>query len=130
MVAAASRGSVLAVYWLAAVCAAAPLSPAARAEIDELMSRLETSACEVNRNGTWYPAADARAHLLRKLEYLEQRGAVQSAEQFIEFAASKSSVSNRPYLIRCKGNPPTETGMWLTAQLVAMRASAHGAAAP
>jgi hypothetical protein len=60
------------------------------------MNRLESSGCQVVRNGTRYPAADARAHLLTKLRYLEDRGAVQTAEQFIERAASKSSVSGDP----------------------------------
>lgn len=96
------------------------------------MNRLESSGCEVDRNGTWYPAADARSHLMTKLKYLEDRGAVQTAEQFIERAASKSSVSGRPYLIRCGHVPPVESSVWLTAQLQAMRASARasGVTAP
>ena len=122
--------TLLPVCLAAAVCAAAPLSPAAQAEIDGLMSRLETSGCEVNRNGTWYPAAEARSHLLRKLKYLEDRGAVQSAEQFIELAASKSSLSGHAYLIKCKGDPPIETGVWLTAELRALRAPGRARSAP
>jgi hypothetical protein len=114
----------------AAAYAAATLPPTAQAEIDGLMSRLETSGCEVNRNGTWYPAAEARSHLLRKLRYLEDRDAVQSAEQFIELAASRSSLSGRAYLIRCEGNPPIETGVWLTAELRALRASGRTGSAP
>jgi hypothetical protein len=106
----------------AAVAAAAPLSPAARVEIDALVSKLETSGCEINRNGTWYPAADVRSHLETKLNYLEKRGAVENAEQFIERAASKSSMSGRPYLIRCGDQPAMETGAWLTRELQAMRA--------
>ena len=89
------------------------------------MNRLESSGCQVDRNGTWYPAADARSHLMTKLSYLEDRGAVQTAEQFIERAASKSSVSGRPYLIRCGDAPPVESAVWLSAQLQAMRASAR-----
>ena len=107
--------------FVAAVVAAAPLPPAARAEIDGLMARLEVSGCEVNRNDTWYPAADARTPLLSKLKYLEDRGMVQTAEQFIELAASKSSVSGRPYLIKCGSVPPVESGVWLSGQLRAMR---------
>ena len=121
---------LLAFYAIAAVCAAAPLSPAARAEIDALMTRLETSGCKINRNGTWYPAADARSHLVTKLNYLEERGAVESTEQFIERAASKSSMSGRPYLIKCGDNAPVETGTWLTLQLQGMRASARTANPP
>jgi hypothetical protein len=85
---------------LVAAGIAAPLSAAVRAEIDGLLSRLELSGCEFNRNGTWHTAGDAKSHLLRKLKYLEDSGAVQSAEQFIELAASTSSTTGQPYLVR------------------------------
>ncbi len=105
---------------------AAPLSPTARTEIDGLLSRLEASACEFNRNGSWYPAPEAKSHLLRKLNYLEDRGAVQSAEQFIELAASTSSMSGQPYLVRCANGAPVPSRSWLLSQLQALR-SASGA---
>jgi hypothetical protein len=101
--------------------AAAALAPAARAEINALISKLEASACEFNRNGTWYTAADAKSHLLRKLKYLEDRGALQSAEQFIELAASNSSLSGRPYLVKCGDDPPLGSGKWLRSQLQIIR---------
>jgi len=97
---------------------AASLSPAARAEIDALLSRLEASSCTFNRNGTWYPPAEAKSHLLRKLKYLEDRGAVQSTEQFIERGAAGSSVSSKPYLVKCGNSAPVETkGGILTATM-------------
>ena len=108
---------------LAAAGAAAPLPPAARAEIDALMSRLEASACEFNRNGTWHTAAQARSHLLRKLKYLEDRGAVQSADQFIELAATGSSATGRPYLVKCGDDAPVPSATWLRSRLQVMRAS-------
>ena len=104
-----------------AAATAAPLSPAARAEIDGLMSRLEASGCEFNRNGTWHTAAEAKSHLLRKLKYLEDRGLVQSAEQFIERAASTSSTTGQPYLVKCGNRAPVQSGTWLLSQLQAMR---------
>ena len=64
---------------VATVDAAVPLSSAARAEIEGLMSRLEASGCEFNRNGTWYTAAEAASHLQRKAKYLEDSGMVESA---------------------------------------------------
>jgi hypothetical protein len=108
----------------AATVFAAPLPPAARAEIDGLLSRLEASACQFNRNGTWYPATEAKSHLLRKLKYLEDRGLVQSAEQFIERAASSSSTTGRPYLA------PVQSGTWLLSQLQGMRSPGRTGSAP
>ncbi len=52
---------------------AAPLPPAARADVDALLTRLQSSGCEFNRNGSWYSGAEAKAHLLKKLDYLEAR---------------------------------------------------------
>jgi hypothetical protein len=121
--------------FLLAVCfalagTAASLSPAARAEIDSLLSRLEASSCTFNRNGTWYPPAEAKVHLLRKLKYLEDRGAVQSAEQFIERAASGSSTTGQPYLVKCGNGAPVQSGTWLRSQLQGMRASGGARRAP
>jgi hypothetical protein len=101
---------------------AAPLDPAARAEIDALLARLDASGCTFNRNGTWYPAADVKPHLLRKLKYLEDRGAVQSTEQFIERAASTSSMSGQPYLVQCGSAAPVSSSAWMLAQLQTLRA--------
>ena len=115
---------LLAAACLAAVTAAASLPPAAKAEIDGLLSRLESSGCAFSRNGNWYPAAEAKAHLLRKLAYLEEKGLVQTAEQFIERAASGSSISGEPYLVKCGNDAPVKSGAWLASQLRAMRAAA------
>ena len=109
---------------------AASLSPAARAEIDALLSRLEASSCTFNRNGTWYPATEAKSHLLRKLKYLEDRGAVQSAEQFIELAASSSSTTGQPYLVKCGSGAPVQSGTWLLSELQVMRSSGRARSVP
>ena len=94
------------------------------------MSRLEASACEFNRNGTWYTAAEAKSHLLRKLKYLEDRGVVQSTEQFIELAASGSSMTSKPYLVRCGNDAPVASGTWLLSQLQDMRSAGRVRIAP
>lgn len=111
-----------------AAAVAAPVSPAARTEIDQLMSKLEASGCEFNRNGTWYTGTEAKAHLLRKLKYLEDRDLVQSTEQFIELAASSSSMTGHAYLVRCSEGVPVQSATWLLSRLQAIRTAeqAHG----
>ena len=99
------------------------MPPAARAEVDALLTHLQTSGCEFNRNGSWYAGAEARAHLLKKLDYLEGKDMVKTAEQFIERGASKSSMSGKPYLVRCAGKAQVESAKWLTAELQAVRAA-------
>ncbi len=110
--------------------AAAALGPAARSEIDELMSWLEASDCKFSRNGTWYTATEARLHLLRKLKYLEDQAAVQTTEEFIELAASSSSATGEPYLVKCGSDAPVQSGVWLRSQLQALRLAARARGAP
>jgi hypothetical protein len=105
-----------------AMAQAAPLPAPARAEVDALLARLQSSGCQFNRNGSWYNGAEARAHLLRKLEYLENKNMVRSAEQFIELGAATSSTSGKPYLVKCGTAAPVESKAWLGAELKAIRA--------
>lgn len=111
------------------VAGAAPLPPPARADVDALLTRLQTSGCEFNRNGSWYAGADAKAHLLKKLDYLEGKDMVSTAEQFIERGAAASSMSGKPYLVRCVGKAPVESAVWLKAELQQVRA-ARAASSP
>lgn len=113
----------------AVFAAAAPLPPTARAEVDALLTRLQSSGCEFNRNGSWYAGAEAKAHLLKKLDYLEGKDLVKTAEDFIEKGASTSSMSGKPYLVRCAGKAPVESGPWLKAELQQLRA-ARAASSP
>jgi hypothetical protein len=115
-------------WFFTSALSAAPLAPAVRAEIDALLATLEKSGCEFSRNGAWHASKDAKAHLQRKLEYLEGKNAVQSTEQFIELGASTSSSSGKPYMVRCGKAAPVESRVWLRAQLAALRSPASAPA--
>lgn len=110
---------------LAGACSSALAGPTpgpVRAEIDALLSRITASNCQFERNRSWHNAADARAHLLRKLEYIEQRSeTITRTEQFIEHAASKSSFTGRPYRVRCGNAAPVESRIWLNGELNLLR---------
>ncbi len=108
---------------------AAPLPSEARAEIGALLDRLASSHCRFNRNGTWYDATEARSHLQRKLDYLADKEAIGSTEQFIELAATKSSMSGVDYLVSCADSQAVASSAWLGAELRALRAS-HPARPP
>ena len=112
--------ATLITFW-AVACLAAP-SPA-RPEIDALLARLQASGCSFARNGSWHGAAEARTHLMRKLQYLEDRNLVQTTEQFIDRAAAQSSMSGKPYQVRCGNEAPMESRTWMTKELKAMRAA-------
>lgn len=106
---------------------AATLSAAAHGEIDALLSNLGESGCLFYRNGSWHGPQEAQAHLLRKLDYLEARGAVGSAEQFIERAATRSSMTGQAYRVKCGSAPVVQSGPWLSARLQAQRAASPAA---
>jgi len=115
-------GLVLTFASLAA--SAAPTSAPVRAEIDALLNKLQSSGCQFNRNGSWYSGTEAKDHLLKKLAYFEDKAQVKSAEQFIELAAAKSSMSGKAYQVKCGSEPPVESQRWLTTQLTALRGTA------
>ncbi len=106
-----------------------PLPPAAKAEVAALLDKLTASSCHFNRNGDWHSAAEAKTHLERKLNYLEDKNLVKTAEQFIDLGASRSSMSGKPYLVRCGGTAPVESKTWLTRELATVRAAGKGASA-
>lgn len=114
----------LASLLLSGAAVAGPTPAPVRAEIDALLARLESSGCRFGRNQEWYAGADARAHLLRKLEYVEKVGTIRSAEQFIDVAATKSSVSGAPYQVQCGNAAAVSSASWLLAQLDGVRATA------
>ncbi|NDY92448.1 YfeK family protein [Ideonella livida] len=116
----------LALAALAALCSAGPAGAApsaapVRAEIEALLARLQSSGCQFQRNGTWHEAPQAREHLLRKLAAVEERTTVRSTEQFIELAASRSSLSGQAYQVRCGTTPAQNSQPWLSRELAALR---------
>jgi hypothetical protein len=98
-------------------------APAAKAEIDYLLSAVASSKCEFYRNGSWYDAKSAADHLTTKYKYLAARDLVQSAEEFIEKAATRSSLSGRDYAIRCGDGAAVASSRWLLVLLVRYRES-------
>ncbi|WP_429204667.1 DUF5329 domain-containing protein [Massilia sp. UYP11] len=97
--------------------------PAARQEIAHLIGYLTASGCSFQRNGSWHEAAKAASHLQRKYDYLLKRDLVASSEDFIARAASESSLSGKPYQVRCGGNAPVASAAWLRAELAKYRAA-------
>jgi hypothetical protein len=104
---------------LALPAVSAPAAPVR--EIEQLIASLGSSGCDFQRNGSWYPAKKAEEHLRRKYEWLRERNLAATAEQFIERAGTKSSMSGRAYQVRCPGQPVVVSAQWLRARLQEMR---------
>jgi hypothetical protein len=107
---------------LPAVRAAPP--PIARAEINYLLEFVESSRCDFYRNGTWYDSKRARTHLQSKYEILAAKDRIKTAEEFIENAATRSSVSGLNYQVRCSSGKPGASADWLRAALERYRQDA------
>jgi hypothetical protein len=108
---------------LLAVNAQAAPPPSAQVEINYLLSAVAQSDCEFYRNGTWYDAKAAAAHLRDKYEFLVTRNSIQNSGDFIEKAATKSSISGLAYAIRCQGVPTVSSHEWLVQVLAKYRQS-------
>jgi len=106
---------------LCAVSAHAAPNAQAQREIGALIDALGASGCRFERNGSWYDADRAKAHLRKKNEYLQKRGLADTAELFIERAASESSLSGKPYRVRCPGDQIEPARSWFERRLRAIR---------
>jgi hypothetical protein len=108
-------------------CPAADAAPPAivQTEINYLLGFVERSGCQFYRNGSWYDSKQAEAHLRDKYDFLAAKGLVNSAEDFIERAATKSSLSSKAYAIKCGTGPVVTTNQWLRQALAGYRSSAE-----
>jgi len=94
---------------------------ATKKEISYLINHLASSGCQFNRNGTWYDSSRAVSHLKRKYEYLLKSDLVPNTEAFIERAASESSASGKPYLVKCGNEPEVQSAVWFREALAKFR---------
>ena len=83
-------------------------------EIDHLLQYIETSDCTFIRNEEIHDSQDAGEHIRNKYAYVKKR--IKSAEDFIRYAATKSSMSGKPYQVICNGIK-MPTAEWLTDEL-------------
>lgn len=87
-------------------------------EIDILIDYIGNSSCEFERNGSTVTPAKARAHI--ELKYGNTRSFIDSTDDFIDYAATKSSLSGRAYKVRCDG-VEQPTAQWLREALKRIR---------
>lgn len=116
-----TMGSVLMLGLLLVPVARAEPPASVQIEVNFLLGYLEGSRCEFYRNGTWHDSKAAQAHLRGKYRYLVASNLVNTTEQFIERAATESSLSGRPYEVRCNGGATVTSSQWLRDELARFR---------
>lgn len=92
-------------------------------EISHLLTFIQNSPCDFHRNGSWYRASEAVDHIKAKYEYFHNKGLIGTTEDFIELAATKSSMSGRYYMVKCADTAELKSGDWLRAELATYRES-------
>jgi hypothetical protein len=105
-------------------------TPVAVAEINYLLDYMGKSGCDFYRNGVWYDSGAAKAHLQYKYDALAKHDQIGTAEDFIDKAATKSSLSGLAYKVRCAGGAELSSKQWLRDALAIYRSKrASGATA-
>jgi Family of unknown function (DUF5329) len=99
----------------------ADVPPAEISEVEYLLGIVKNSPCKFERNGKLYDGEKAYEHIKDKYDYF--RDEITSTETFIEYAATKSMLSGKDYLIRCGDKAPVKTADWLTEELKKYRES-------
>ena len=116
--------ALLLASFLSPAAVAAPPETAVK-EINHLLDPVGASGCEFYRNGVWFKGKLGQAHLRDKNEWLVNRDMISAATDFIDKAASQSSMTGLAYRVRCKGQEEMLTKQWLTDELMRYRAAVH-----
>lgn len=91
-------------------------APAEKAKIETLIQRMETMTdASFVRNGKEYDAKTAARFLRGKWDANSDE--IRTAAEFIDKAATKSSTSGKPYLIKTKAGVETPAADFLKAEL-------------
>jgi hypothetical protein len=90
-----------------------------KAEIDELITYVQTSGVRFIRSGKEYSGTEGADHLRRKLAAAGDR--VKTTDDFINGIATKSYLNGKPYLVKFPDGHTQPTGEWLKAHLAETR---------
>jgi len=93
-------------------------------EIEHLLSFVTNTSCKYERNGTLYDGGEAKNHIKNKYDYFTDK--INSAEDFIKYSATKSTMSGKKYKIHCSNLPVQNSSDWLLVELTKFRASQPG----
>jgi hypothetical protein len=110
--------------WLALAPPALADPPAiVQQEVGHLLRYIGNSGCAFKRNGTWNDARAAQAHAREKYDFLVTLGRIDTTRDFIEKAATSSSLTGEPYEVRCGTGATVSSNRWLGEELSRYRAA-------
>lgn len=97
----------------------ADISTEQQKEIDHLLKFITESACQFKRNGRQYSGIQSRKHIQKKYNYFNDT--INSAEDFIQYSATKSTMSGQYYTVNCPNNKKITSKEWLLKELQQFR---------
>jgi hypothetical protein len=92
-----------------------------QSEIIYLLNFVASTDCQYERNGNFYNGKEAFEHINKKYKYYSDD--IQSTEDFIKYAASKSKMSGKYYRIHCHNKSSIKSQDWLLTELMVYRKS-------
>ena len=93
-------------------------------EIVHLLDFVINTSCKYERNRTLYGGIEAQNHIKKKYHYFIDN--INSAEDFIKYSATESTISGKKYTILCADMPVQNSADWLLEELKKFRQSQAG----
>ena len=93
-------------------------------EITHLLDFVANTTCKYERNGTIYDGVEAQIHIKKKYQYFIDK--IKSAEDFIKYSATGSTMSGNKYTILCANIPVQNSADWLLEELKKFRQGQTG----
>ena len=90
-------------------------------EINHLLQFVQETPCQYERNGSIHTGQEAVEHITKKYRYFEDD--TETAEDFIELSATKSTLSGRHYQVHCPNQASQTSKHWLLAELTKFRST-------
>jgi hypothetical protein len=97
----------------------AEVPPEQKAEVEHLLEFVSRSDCIMVRNDSEHVGEKAVSHIQKKYDYF--RDDINSTETFIEYSATKSTMSGKYYTVRCPDGKEMKTQDWLLEELDVFR---------
>jgi len=112
--------TLLTILLLSFSCTAfADVPPEQKPEVEHLLEFVSQSDCVMVRNGTEHEGEKASSHILKKYQYFEDD--ISTTEAFIEYSATKSTMSGNYYTVKCPDGKEMRSQDWLLEELETFR---------
>ena len=99
--------------------ASSDVSNSQKGEVNHLLKYIRDTNCAIERNGKLHKGSEAVRHVKEKYDYYKNR--IMTTEDFIKYAATKSLMSGRYYLVKCRNRSSIKTRDWLLQELSRVR---------